>query len=870
MAVTRTLHTIVGVRCGLWLSALILLFVQAAHATPIALQQSFAGNLDFVVTGGTLRTQSNNGNACAISGGSVNASLTGIPAGATIRAAYLYWGGSGTTVDDVVTFDGATTFADRVFTENFNDAGYNLWYFGGSTDITSIVATKRNGTYSFGGLTVTTTDQGGSAPYCSSQAVVAGWGMIVIYEDPAEDFRVVNLYDGLQWFRGNQIALTPSNFQIPAAPVNGKLVVLSWEGDVENSAHLGGFNENITVNSSALTDGLNPLNNQFNNTVNSLGSNTAWGVDLDIYNIDSLVSPGDTSLTTVYSSGGDLVLLTMQAVSVSNSPTSDLRIQKRLVSPLQDSGSAQYRLSVINNGPISEPGPIQVSDTLDTRLTYAGFSGGGWNCSNIGQTVTCTHPGPLASGASLAPLLLDVTVDAGTGGQTISNTATVAGQNFDNITANNSDTINSYVYGPVTGIKNLYTYFASAGAPFTDTLSRIVPDTGSQVTDIAKNGGTAELTLSPTLARPLTLRAGTIPVRICSRRYGTGSGGNNSRREMNVTLAYSGAASGTIGTSATQVFTSTQWTSRVFNVTLASNLTLPAGTQLRLIVRNESSGGGTRLVGASSLNCGANDVSRVELDALTVINIEDLQVFDAPWPGGNPVTSVIDNGSDVYVRALISDPFGSFDINSATLDVFDDSDTLYAGGLAMTLVSDDVANGERTYEFGGTIPPWPGSPYVMRVRGDEGTEGTVSSLAATSLQVTPQPPLLMVTKLASSPSANPGSTVSYSILVSNAGTGDATAVEISDALPLFLSFATDTFGPGQPFEFVDGSPASGLTPATPEYSNDNAATYNYTPVSGGGGAPAGFDDNVTHFRIPFTGNMPPGSSFTLHYDARVD
>src|SRR5690606_31038424 len=100
------------------------------------------------------------------------------------------------------------------------------------------------------------------------------------------------------------------------------------------------------------------LNNQFNNTVNSLGSNTAWGVDLDIYNIDSLVSPGDTSLTTVYSSGGDLVLLTMQAVSVSNSPTSDLRMQKRLVSPLQDSGSAQYRLSVINNGPVGEPGPI--------------------------------------------------------------------------------------------------------------------------------------------------------------------------------------------------------------------------------------------------------------------------------------------------------------------------------------------------------------------------------------------------------------------------------------------------------------------------------------------------------------------------------
>jgi uncharacterized repeat protein (TIGR01451 family) len=869
MAVSRGAYKLIS-RARHSLAVLLVLLPAVVHATPIALQQSFAGNLDFVVTGGTLRTQSNSGNACAISGGAVSATLSGIPAGATIRAAYLYWGGSGTTVDDVVSFDGATTFADRTFTENFNSAGYDLWYFGGSTDITSAVATKRNGSYSFGGLTVTTTDQGGSAPYCSSQAVVAGWGMIVIFEDPAEDFRVVNLYDGLQWFRGNQIALTPSNFQIPASPVNGKLVVLSWEGDVENSAPLGGFNENITVNSNALTDGLNPLNNQFNNTVNTLGSNTAWGVDLDIYNIDSLVSPGDTSLTTVYSSGGDLVLLTMQAVSVSNSPTSDLRMQKRVASPLQDAGNAQYRLTVSNNGPIAEPGPIQVSDTLDGRLTYAGFAGSGWSCSTAGQTVTCTHPGPLASGASLAPLLLNVTVAPGSGGQTISNSATVSGQNFDNIAANNTDTINSYVYGPVTGIKNLYTYFASAPSPFTDTLSRIVPTSNSQVTDIAKNGGTAELVLAPALVRPLTLRAGTIPVRLCSRRYGTGSGGSNTLRSMSVTLAYSGPVTGTIGTSATQAFTSTAWISRVFNVALPANLTLPAGTQLRLIVTNESSGGGTRLVGASSSNCGAVDVSRVELDALTVINIEDLQVFDAPWPGGNPISSVVDNGADIHVRALISDPFGSFDINSATLDVFDESDTLYAGSLAMTLVDDDVANGERTYEYTGTVPPWPGSPYVMRVRADEGTEGTVSSLAATALQVTPQPPLLMVTKLASSPSANPGSTISYSIQVSNAGTGDAAAVEITDALPAFLSFATDTFGPGQPLEFVDGTPSSGLTLSTPEYSNDNAATYTYTPVSGGGGAPPGFDANVTHFRVPFTGTMPPGGSFTLHYDARVD
>lgn len=870
MSDSLTLRTITQKLAWIVLTTYLWLLAPNTSATPIALQQSFAGNLDFVVTGGTLRTQSNAGNACAVTNGTVNASLSGIPVGATIRAAYLYWGGSGTTVDDIVTFDGSTTFAERTFTETFANSGFDLSYFGGSTNITSVVAAKGNGNYTFADLSVTTTDQGGGATYCSSQAVVAGWGMIVVYEHPSQPFRVVNIFDGLQWFRGNQITLTPSNFQIPASPVNGKLMVLSWEGDVENSAPLGGFSENITVNSTALTDGLNPANNQFNNTINSLGSNTSWGVDLDIYNIDSLINSGDTSLTTVYSSGGDLVLLTMQAVSVTNSPTSDLAIQKRSNTPLQDASSAQYRIAVSNNGPLTEPGPIQVTDTLDNRLTYSGFSGSGWSCSAAGQNITCTHNGPLASGANLPILFLDVTVDPGTTGQSISNTASVTGQNFDNISTNNSDTTTDFVYGPVTGIKNLYTYFASAPAPFTNTLSRVVPANNSQVTNIAKNNGTAVLALSPPLVRPLTLQASTIPVRVCSRRFGTGSGGSNTTRVMNVTLDYVGAATGTIGTSTSQSFTGTAWTSRVFNVSLGSNLTLPEGTQLRLTVRNQSSGGGTRLIGASSLLCGATDVSRIELDALTVINIEDLEVFDAPWPAGSPVTSVIDNGSTVYVRTRISDPFGSFDITNAVLDVFDQDDVLYAGNLAMSLVDDNVAAGERTYEFSGTIPPWPGSPYLLQVRGDEGTEGTVSALEAIALQVTPQPPLIMLTKVASSPSANPGAVISYTIQVSNAGTGDATGVEVSDALPRFLSVGTDTFGPGQAIEFVDGSPVSGLTPQAPQFSDDNGVTYVYAPVSGGGGAPAGFDRNVTNFRLPLTGNMPPGGSFTLNYDAMVD
>ena len=56
-----------------------------------------------------------------------------------------------------------------------------------------------------------------------------------------------------------------------------------------------------------------------------------------------------------------------------------------------------------------------------------------------------------------------------------------------------------------------------------------------------------------------------------------------------------------------------------------------------------------------------------------------------------------------------------------------------------------------------------------------------------------------------------------------------------------------------------GSPTS--TPGTTglavvvAYSNDGGATWTYTPVSGAGGAPAGYDRLVTRVKWTFTGTL---------------
>ena len=92
-----------------------------------------------------------------------------------------------------------------------------------------------------------------------------------------------------------------------------------------------------------------------------------------------------------------------------------------------------FSLSVKNSGPNAAPGPITVTDTLPTGLTYSSASGTGWSCSNASQTVTCTRSTDLASGdtAPAISLVVDVAstvpVDSTTNRGILTNIATVDG-----------------------------------------------------------------------------------------------------------------------------------------------------------------------------------------------------------------------------------------------------------------------------------------------------------------------------------------------------------------------------------------------------------------------------------------------------------
>ncbi len=474
-------------RALLWVS--LTLAGQFAWAqTPVSLFQSFVGHVNYEATGGSLRTQPNTVDPCALTGSSTG-TIAGMPGGATIRAGYLYWSGSGSTLDTAVTLNGSTVNADRTFTATFVFNGTDYDFFSGFADVTPLIA--GNGSVTFSGLSANN-----GSPHCSVQAVLAGWALVVVYEDASEDLRAVNVFDGFQFFRGSALNLTVDTFRIPPTPVNGKVTHITWEGDPQNSGSLGGFSESLTFNGSLLDDGLvppgsSPAVQQFDGTVNTLGVTTSYGVDVDTYDVSSLLSPGDTSATTTYSSGADLVLLSAEVISFTTEPVVDLEISKTHTGDFLVGAAHDYDIQVNNNGPENEPNPIQVVDTLPAGLAFLGYSGSGWLCAAVGQDVTCDHPGPLAVGAGLPSLTLTVQVGAAAA-PIANNTATVGSASVDGDATNDSSTdpTNILVSDLSTSTKTVLDLNGSDADPgdvlrYTITLQETanLPATGVRVTD---------------------------------------------------------------------------------------------------------------------------------------------------------------------------------------------------------------------------------------------------------------------------------------------------------------------------------------------------------------------------------------------------
>jgi uncharacterized repeat protein (TIGR01451 family) len=116
------------------------------------------------------------------------------------------------------------------------------------------------------------------------------------------------------------------------------------------------------------------------------------------------------------------------------------------------------------------------------------------------------------------------------------------------------------------------------------------------------------------------------------------------------------------------------------------------------------------------------------------------------------------------------------------------------------------------------------------------------------------------------PNPTPGTDINYSVAFSNLGgaalqslvlvdPNTSTTLKINDNADFKVGSVSTTLG--------------GLTSVTVAYSNNSGASFAYTPVSGAGGAPAGYDRNVTHIRWTFTGTLSPSGAGSVAFAVRI-
>ena len=379
-----------------------------------SLQTGIEGRVDYVAASGTFRTDDNATDPCAV-GTSASGTLSGIPAGATIREARLYWAGSSDVVDGTVTLDGTAVSAEETVTDQFDitlsGSPRSFPFFGGNADVTAAVAAKGNGTYTLTDLAFESVDDpvDTEQTFCTNEVVLGAWSLFVIYEEATLPLRRLNLYDGFLLARNSTVSATIDQFETPAAN-RSAVTVLTWEGDVRTTADTGEQALFSAGGAAAVTlDGTEPFNS-LDRAADGSESTGTYSVDLDRYDVSGQIPTGTTTATFTADAGNDLILVNAIALAM-ESLSSDLVVDLT-ATDMQPAAGGRTTLfvDVENLGPDATDGvevvvPIPAGFTFDASRLPAG-------ASYDAGTGILSVPGPLAVGEGFIAQI-DLISDAG-------------------------------------------------------------------------------------------------------------------------------------------------------------------------------------------------------------------------------------------------------------------------------------------------------------------------------------------------------------------------------------------------------------------------------------------------------------------------
>lgn len=302
----------------------LLLFVQLIWSQQnIALYDQFNGRYDFTFVGNTLNLQENSFQTSPAILTTSSATLN-LNSSDIIESAYLYWAGCGTGDFDVQ-LNGIPITATRTFS-NILSQGIDFNFFSAFADVTSIVQTQGNGTYTISDLDVSSFIN----HHFQNKTNFAGWAIVVVYKNNALPLNQLNIYDGLQ-----VVSILQNFLDVPLNALNvidnadAKIGFVAWEGDSGLDV-----NETLRINGNIISNPpLNPATNAFNGTNSVTNSNQLYNMDLDIYNIQNNIQIGDTSALIQLTSGQDYVMVNT-IVTKLNSQLPDATIEILNIEPV--------------------------------------------------------------------------------------------------------------------------------------------------------------------------------------------------------------------------------------------------------------------------------------------------------------------------------------------------------------------------------------------------------------------------------------------------------------------------------------------------------------------------------------------------------
>jgi len=287
------------------------------------------------------------------------------------------------------------------------------------------------------------------------------------------------------------------------------------------------------------------------------------------------------------------------------------------------------------------------------------------------------------------------------------------------------------------------------------------------------------------------------------------------------------------------------WQTVQVPIAIAADTTLAAGDFIRVVLTNTSANG--RDIQLRTLRNGIK--SQLQIQSSTVINVDSIIVYDAAWPSTVKYSSYVP-GSTVFIRALVSDPFGNADITSATLTI-DDPNAPPSQITNVLMNSVDIPTAaSRLFEYSYVIPATPEGFWPLSATANEGFEATVSHtgtgtmiVGTAIITISKNSAVLSDPVNATNPKAIPGAIVEYTINVNNTGYGyiNTDTIVFTDPIAAGTTFFFGT--PVDPITFIDGLTASGLTftftslaSATDDidFSNDAGTTF-VTPTTDASG-----------------------------------